>query len=173
VTFQVRELTVEDWPLWRRLRLAALAEAPHAFGSLLADWQGEGDREERWRARLDIPGSYNIVAVPVLGMPTDGPEPEPVGMASGVPTDADDAVELISMWVAPAARGLGVGELLIGAVTDWAARGGARTLRLSVTDGNAAAQRLYRRTGFLPTGELGDLMADGVRRELVMAKRIQ
>ena len=60
---ELRTLTADDWPVWRELRLAALAEAPDAFGSRLADWQGEGDREERWRARLNLAGSYNIVAV--------------------------------------------------------------------------------------------------------------
>ncbi|WP_433718687.1 hypothetical protein ACQP2Y_30745 [Actinoplanes sp. CA-051413] len=38
--------------IWRELRLEALREAGYAFGSQLADWQGDGDREERWRARL-------------------------------------------------------------------------------------------------------------------------
>ena len=60
---ELRVLTPDDWRTWRRLRLAALAEAPYAFGSRLADWQGDGDREERWRARLGIPGSFNVVAV--------------------------------------------------------------------------------------------------------------
>ena len=56
-------LTPGDWAVWRELRLAALAEAPYAFGSRLSDWTGEGDREERWQARLAIPGSFNVVAV--------------------------------------------------------------------------------------------------------------
>ena len=60
---ELRVLTPDDWRAWRRLRLAALAEAPYAFGSRLADWQGDGDREERWRARLGIPGSFNVIAV--------------------------------------------------------------------------------------------------------------
>jgi hypothetical protein len=45
-------LTPNDWRQWRELRLAALAEAPAVFGSTLADWTGEGDTEDRWRARL-------------------------------------------------------------------------------------------------------------------------
>jgi ribosomal protein S18 acetylase RimI-like enzyme len=159
----LRTLGPEDWKLWRSLRLAALAEAPHAFGSRLADWQGEGDREERWRERLGIAGSHNVVAV------LDG---EPVGMASGVPAD-DESVELISMWVAPSARGRGVGDALVREVERWARESGARVLRLDVAEDNAAAQALYERRGFALTGELGDLMADGVRRERVMAKALR
>jgi len=52
----------------------------------LAEWQGAGDRAERWRARLEIPDSHNVVAV------LDG---RPVGMVSGVPlaAEADGASE--------------------------------------------------------------------------------
>jgi hypothetical protein len=92
---KLRVLSPDDWQVWRRLRLAALAEAPYAFGSRLADWQGEGDRAERWRDRLALPGSYNVVALL---------DEQPVGMASGVPADELGVVELISMWVSPPAR---------------------------------------------------------------------
>ena len=164
---ELRTLAPEDWPMWRDLRLAALTEAPSAFGSTLAEWQGAGDREERWRARLSIPGGRNLVAL------LDG---RPVGMASGVPADdgtivEGTGVELISMWVSPVARGLGVGDLLIRAVESWAVEQRAETLRLSVMPDNARAIALYERHGFADSGEPGDLLADGVRRELVMAKR--
>ena len=157
---ELRVLTPDDWRAWRQLRLAALAEAPYAFGSRLADWQGDGDREERWRARLNIPGSFNVIAV------LDG---EPAGMASGVPA-AEGAAELISMWVSPAARGHGVGDRLVQAVARWAGQAGLDALRLAVVPGNENATALYRRNGFRLTGELGDLMPDGVSREHVMAK---
>ena len=48
----IKVLEVEGWRAWRELRLEALAEAPNAFGSTLAEWQGAGDTEQRWRARL-------------------------------------------------------------------------------------------------------------------------
>lgn len=160
---ELRVLTPDDWRTWRSLRLAALAEAPYAFGSRLADWQGAGDREERWRTRLSSPGSYNVVAV------LDG---RPVGMASGVPGAEDGVAELISMWVSPAARGHGVGDVLVQPVTRWAQHLGARLLRLTVAQGNEPAAALYQRHGFRRTGELGDLMPDGVRREEVMAKEL-
>jgi len=157
---QMRVLTPDDWAIWRELRLAALAESPRAFGTRLADWQGEGDREERWRARLGIPGSVNVVAV------QDG---RPAGMVSGVPA-AGGAAELISMWVSPPARGRGVGDRLVDAVERWARPAGASVLRLAVAQGNESAVALHWRNGFADTGESGDLMPDGVCREQIMAK---
>jgi GNAT superfamily N-acetyltransferase len=126
---EVRALTAGEWRLWRELRLAALAEAPQAFGSTLADWQDAG--EDRWRDRLGIPGAANFVAV------LDG---QPAGVASGVPGDAAGSAELISMWVSPQVRGHGVGDRLVGAVEQWASRRGRgaaadprRTARQTVT----------------------------------------
>ena len=160
---ELRTLESDDWPLWRELRLAALAEAPYAFGSTLAQWQGSGDREERWRARLSIPGAHDLIA------PLDG---LPVGMASGVPGEGAETVELISMWVNPTARGKGVGDYLIQAVERWAVERGATTLRLSVMPDNRKATALYERHGFMGTGESGDLLPDGIARERAMAKSL-
>ncbi len=159
---ELRELTAEDWPLWRELRLAALAQSPYAFGSRLADWQGEGDREQRWREWLELPGSTNLVAL------MDG---TPVGMASGVPGGVSGTAELISMWVSPQARGHGVGERLVAAVEQWARQRGADQLRLEVAVGNETATRLYHRGGFRPTGEVcRPARPEGGRPTHVMAK---
>lgn len=158
---ELRALTTDDWPLWRSLRLAALGESPHAFGSKLSDWQGEGDLESRWRDRLGIPGSHNLVAF------LDG---TPAGMASGIPGSEPDVVEVISVWVSPAARGRRVGDELLAAIEDWARQRSARALILAVAPGNEPAIRLYSRNGFAVTGELGDLMEDGVSYEAVMEK---
>jgi ribosomal protein S18 acetylase RimI-like enzyme len=155
-------LTPDDWARWRALRLAALADAPYAFGSGLADWQGEGDREARWRARLGIPGSCNFVAA------IDG---KPVGMASGVPGPRHGVVELISMWVSPEVRGRGVGDHLVRAVEQWARHVRASTLQLAVAPGNTRAVALYRRNGLQDTGRLGDVLPDE-QHERIMAKRL-
>ncbi len=150
---ELRPLTPDDWSVWRSLRLAALAESPGAFGSRLSDWLGNGDREERWRIRLSIPGSRNVVAT------LDG---KPAGMASAVPTPpAPDVrappkvgdIELISMWVAPGARGHGVADLLIEGLVAWANNLGSPGILLSVRENNAPAIALYRRHGFDPAGE--------------------
>lgn len=138
---EIREVSSSDWRLWRSLRLAALREAPYAFASTLADWQGDGDTEERWRARLDW-AQFNAIAYS---------ETVPVGMVSC--RESGDHAELMSMWVVPDARGQGIGDSLVQAVIEWAIDRGVEVLRLGVAEGNVRATQLYRRYGFHDAGE--------------------
>ena len=158
---ELKSVGPDDWKLWRELRLAALAEAPYAFGSQLVDWADAP--EERWRERLSVPTAYQVIAS------LDG---TPVGMAGGFRADEPGVAELVSMWIAPAGRGQGVGDALMAAIEDWARAAGARVLKLSVVDGNDPAHNLYLRSGFADTDELGDLMPDGVHCEIVMRKAL-
>lgn len=155
MVIEIRALEPDDWRLWRELRLAALADAPHAFTATLADWQGEGDREERWRSRLGIAGSHNVVA---------SVDDRPAGMVSGIPARTVDTTELISLWVRPAVRGQGVAGRLVEEIRSWAVGTGSSALRLSVIEDNVPARAFYRRQGFRQTG--------GEGRELIMVKRL-
>lgn len=147
---ELKVLVPEDWRLWREVRLAALADAPAAFGATLESWSGAGDTEDRWRQRLeDVP--FNLVAM-------DGDLP--VGQASGTAPDARGHVELISMWVSPAVRGTGVVNALIDAVAVWARGAGASAVRLSVRRSNDQAIGSYLRNGFSLTDERGDEPAE-------------
>jgi ribosomal protein S18 acetylase RimI-like enzyme len=56
------------------------------------------------------------------------------------------------MYVAPRARGLGVGEALVRAALDEARRLGKSEVVLEVTSSNEAAEALYARCGFVRTG---------------------
>lgn len=80
---------------------------------------------------------------------------EPVGQVSALNGGSAASVELISMWVAPMARGAGVGDVLIDAVISWAASQGASSVELSVKESNRPAHRLYERNQFLVDG-IGD-----------------
>jgi ribosomal protein S18 acetylase RimI-like enzyme len=56
------------------------------------------------------------------------------------------------MWVSPGARGSGLADRLVGAVTGHARRAGAGQVTLWVAVGNERARAFYRRMGFTPTG---------------------
>jgi ribosomal protein S18 acetylase RimI-like enzyme len=152
---EVHRIAVSDWPVFRQLRLAALAEAPQAFGTKLADWQGTGDSPDRWMQRLRAVPANFIAHL-------DGAA---VGLASGA-LEAGGAAELISFWVAPGARGAGVSDALIDAVVAWAAAEGRHPLTLQVKIDNQHARAAYRRCGFR---EADDRSADS-SDELVMVR---
>lgn len=154
----VRELAEEDWELLREVRLAALSEAPYAFGSTHA--REAGFTEEQWRARITRRG------IAFFGYLDDVPEPAGIG---GVFT-GEGVADLVSMWVRPSARGKGVGEALIEAAADWAKTRDYDTLYLWVTESNVPARRLYERCGFTPTGERQPLPSDPALAEIQFSR---
>ncbi len=155
----VRQLRPDDWERFREIRLRALAEAPVAFSSTLAEALELG--EAAWRARLAARAQF-VATV----------SSEAVGTAGGVVTESGP--ELISMWVDPRARGSGVGDRLVRAVLDWAAQQGFDSVLLWVASGNAAAERLYARHGFRRTGDV-QAMTEGrpERCEIAMRRELR
>jgi ribosomal protein S18 acetylase RimI-like enzyme len=143
MVIEIVKVSPDDWRMWRELRLAALAEAPSAFGSTLAEWSGAGDTEQRWRARLaDV--ALNLVVM------CDG---EAAGMVSAAAPGEDRPAELMSLWVAPSSRGPGVGDEAIRQVLVWVRENFAATaVELSVKTGNTHAVRLYEHHGFIDAG---------------------
>jgi GNAT superfamily N-acetyltransferase len=137
----IQRLAAGDWAAFREIRLAALRDAPEAFGSTAADAQRLG--EEEWRRRLEQRAVF-LVEV----------SSQRVGLAAGIGGEQPGEAELVSMWVAPAWRGHGAGDRLVEAVLAWAEGEGFLTVHLWVAQGNARAERLYARHGFAATGRV-------------------
>jgi ribosomal protein S18 acetylase RimI-like enzyme len=152
----VREVIPDDWQTLRDVRLAALREAPYAFGSTYA--REAAFAEEQWRGRISDRSVTYLAYLPE--------NPEPAGLA-GVYVEGDVA-DVVSVWVRPSARGRAVGEALIGATADWAKARDHESLLLWVTESNAPARRLYDRCGFTPTGERQPLPSDPTLPEVRM-----
>ena len=167
----VRRITADDWELMRDVRLAALAEAPSAFGSSYA--REVAFTQAQWRGRFSE-RSVTFVAYDSA----DGPAGEsadfpaggvvPAGLA-GVYVE-DTAADVVSVWVRPAFRGRGVGEALIDSTAVWATSRSFPALYLWVIETNAPARRLYARCGFTPTGESQPLPSDPALTEIRMSR---
>ena len=161
----VREVNGDDWQPMRDVRLAALSEAPYAFGSTYA--REAVFTEERWRARISERSVTFFAQAEAPGQ-DPGQDTGPAGLA-GVYVE-DGQAELVSMWVRPSARGLGVGEALVEAAAAWARARDFGDLFLWVTEGNRPAIRLYERCGFTVTGESQPLPSDETQPEIRMRR---
>jgi ribosomal protein S18 acetylase RimI-like enzyme len=143
----VRRLAAHEWPLYRTLRLRALADAPAAFCSTLAEAALRTDNDWAWILNLGATSGRDLPLVAEIA-----------GSAAGMAWAKVDAnepsrVNLFQVWVAPESRGHGVAAALLDAALAWARATGAREMRLGVVCGNDAARRLYERAGFRAIGE--------------------
>jgi ribosomal-protein-alanine N-acetyltransferase len=85
---------------------------------------------------------------------------------------AADEGEIGNVAVAPAARGRGVGRVLVDAGLAEAARRGAATVYLEVRESNAVARRLYAGCGFAEVGRRRRYYQHPVEDALVLARPI-
>ena len=86
------------------------------------------------------------------------------------PTGQTAAV--VGVFVAPEARGRGVGRRLLASILDaLRATGRVRRVHLDVTATQEAALRLYRGAGFRETGRIERLMGDGRLHQVLLMAR--
>ncbi|MEP6620909.1 MAG: GNAT family N-acetyltransferase [bacterium] len=143
----VRRFQAQEWALYRELRLAALGDAPHAFGSTLA--REEAFSEQEWITRI-VTGATSKLDFPMVV--EDG-----TGRAVGLgwvriePADTRTAT-LYQVWVRREARREGIGLALLDAAVQWARTAGAGVMELHVAIGPASAIEFYRRAGFEDVG---------------------
>jgi ribosomal protein S18 acetylase RimI-like enzyme len=149
--------------IFKEVRLRALQDTPSAFSANYAeesqltdaDWT---QRAVQWNGRISR--AY-------IAMDAD----TPCGIAGGYLEKEDSSrAHLVSMWVAPSHRRLGIGCQLIDAVVAWACAQGARTLQLTVTSNNDRAIEVYRRLGFTLTRNTGPYRNDPALSNLEMIR---
>lgn len=146
MAIEIKRIGPDDWALLRDLRLASLRDSPDAFGQRLDEAALFNDNDWMATARAASSGNRRTWFV----ARDDG---RPVGLVQGR-RRPPDACLLFSMWVAPAARRLGVGRALVDAIDDWARGWGSKRVILWVLAGNEGAHRFYEDIGFrvLTTG---------------------
>jgi GNAT superfamily N-acetyltransferase len=147
MSWVIRRVRPDEGPQLRALRLHALRDAPWAFGSTLAREGTFTDTVWRERATRGAAGADVVTYVAEA-------DDRWIGMATGLAADPNEPrIDLVGMFVEPAARGRGVGAALVEAVAGWARGRRAMRLHLWVTAANGPALALYRRCGFRPTGK--------------------
>jgi RimJ/RimL family protein N-acetyltransferase len=161
-TIRVRRIRPGEGAVLRDVRLRALADAPEAFASTLDDERRRPIEEWDRRAREGANSDTDATFLAMVGS-------DAVGMA-GVyrPEHAGDQRHIYGMWVAPDIRGGGAGRALVDAACGWAWSEGTTRVTLWVVDQNQAANALYGRAGFRPTGRTQPLPSHPHLRESLL-----
>jgi GNAT superfamily N-acetyltransferase len=162
----LRAISLADKDLYKETRLRALKDTPSAFGSTYAREFAFTDDE--WRQRTANLASGR--AIGFLAMDED----QPCGLVAALPSEEiPGCFTVVSMWVSPTHRRLGVGMLLINGIREWAANRNARELCLMVTSNNPSAMDFYLRLGFTPTGHTEPYPNDPALFEHEMLLRVR
>ena len=156
----VRELSPEDWPVWKEIRLRALADSPDAFGRTHSEELRFPDAH--WQERVAATSSVQLVAED---------DSRPVGIAAvWFDPDEPSVASVYSMWVDASVRRRGVGRALLDAAIGRAVARGVPNVQLTVTEGNTGAYEMYRRAGFVETGRREPLREGSELQTLWMAR---
>ena len=139
----IRRLVPSDVAAYRALMIEAYDRHPDAFTSSASEraalplsW---------WQARL---AADDASAETVFGAFDDDRLVGVAGLAFEKRAKVRHKATLFGMYVLPVARGRGAGEALVRAALAFARSRGIKIVQLTVTQGNAAAESLYRRCGF-------------------------
>jgi ribosomal protein S18 acetylase RimI-like enzyme len=155
VQIHVARLTESDWRPFSVVRLRALADS---LGIDDAHYRQEARfTAAQWRRRLRDHAQFAALA--------DGR----VAGLIGAQQQNTDTVYLYSLWVDPAARGLGLAHKLINAAVDWARCRRANTIRLRVASSNSVARNVYESLGF----GVSDGETAGQHEELAMTLTVR
>ncbi len=134
----IRPTTASDWPALKSTRMAALLDAPTAFGASHASAAAFSDDD--WQQRA------TSTPQPTFFLAFDGDLA--IGLAAQV-VDGDGECHLIAMWVRSDYRGRDVAAALVDAVKQCAVENGHARLVLGVAPENARAAAFYEKQGFV------------------------
>ncbi|MCA0902222.1 GNAT family N-acetyltransferase [Microbulbifer agarilyticus] len=129
-------VTEGDWALLKNIRLESLQDSPDAFGITYAE--AKEIPEGKWKSLAS-----GVNDLKFFFYRTDN---EIIGLVGGVLLDGE--YELVSMWVKPDQRKIGVGFRLAKELLAHAKSHGYSSVVLSVSVNNQAAYRLYSKIGF-------------------------
>jgi L-amino acid N-acyltransferase YncA len=158
-TIRIEAMTADDWPAVRAIYVAGIETGVATFEKVAPTWEA-WDAAHRQDCRL-------------VARDTDG---RVVGWTAVSPVSSRCVYEGVveeSIYIAPEARGRGVGAALLGALFDAAEGAGIWTIQAGIQIENEASLRLHERVGFRRIGVRERIGRDvtGQWRDVVLLER--
>jgi len=154
-------LTAEHWPALREIYREGIATGYATFETEIPEWE-RWDRSHGQDCRLVAVGTDDSSNI--------------LGWAALSPVSARRAyqgVAEVSVYVAAAARGLGIGKALLRALIEESEAQGTWTLQAGIFPENAASIALHKSCGFREVGIRSRIakLGDGWRDVLLLERR--
>jgi len=158
---EIITLEPQDWKQYRDLRLRALQEEPHAYGSTYADNVKNSD--ESWMERLKD-ASLEKAQWLVFAKHND----TVVGMAGAFAQKEIDTAQVIAVYVVPEERGKGISKLLMSDILTRIKKNKfVRKILVDVNPEQEAAYNLYKNYGFEVTKKYNMILGDGKEHDVI------
>jgi RimJ/RimL family protein N-acetyltransferase len=138
----VRRLQVGEADLFKKIRLMALKDSPHAFPTTYdvavqrsaESWREQAERTTQGTDRATFIAFSNDI---------------PIGMTTLYRSEDNvDVGELLQVWVSPKHRGTRLAWDLMDAIIEWARENSFRKVIAGLTKGNNRALKFYIKYGF-------------------------
>jgi len=141
----IRRTEKDDAQIIRDLRIAALSDAPYAFGTKLEDVLREPFEKFISDA---VRHSESDVSTSFIALSKN----EPIGMIGAFFEQPSQRAFICSLWVKDTYRGGVVGSSLLRTAINWLAKRGAQECHAWVADLNSRAIKFYGTHNFLNSG---------------------
>lgn len=156
--YSIRKLDEDDWPIFKEIRLKALATDPFVFGSTLSAESKRSD--DQWREFLRSP-KYGVFALFANEVPKG---------ITGIVVDRNDPEERTALlwgsWLSPDVRGNGLSRMLYESRIDWAkAHPTIERIVVSHRASNTLSKFANQAFGFSATHVTEKVWNDGMREE--------
>ncbi len=143
----IRRVQNDEAQLYKQLRLAALADSPHAFCATLAEALLRSN--ESWQEQTSSSASESDRAT-FLAFKDNSP----IGLAAIYRNiEFPNTGDLIQVWLHPAHRGTGIAQSLINTLLVWARDNSFENIQTEVLNSNEGLLPFYENLGFLKIGK--------------------
>ena len=133
----IRQLTIQDFPIWKNIRLLSLIESPSSFGvsyeeeinESISDWESRLNKTQIFGAFMDdvLVGTAGFFVLEMIKIKHRG--------------------RLVSMYILPQYRGKGIANELVKAIINHA-ESRVLQINLNCNTNNLIAINLYEKHGF-------------------------
>ncbi|BBM88008.1 GNAT family N-acetyltransferase [Candidatus Uabimicrobium amorphum] len=143
MSITARQIQPNEWALMKKIRLAALQDAPQAFATSFATAQKMSDAHWQQRTSEGAQGEKSFCAIAFDNQ-------KPIAMGVGLPDeDNEHHSHLVAMWVSPEYRGTNTARLILEEIFHWAKKRNALFMFAGVKENNHRAENFYKKMGFV------------------------